>query len=143
MEKINIGRVLLGGLVAGLVMNISEFLLNAVVMAKDLEEAMRRINLPPAGGAAIMAMVVLTFITGIVTVGLYAAIRSRLGSGPKTAIIAGLIVWFLVFVHGAIADSAIGLFPIGISLIAVAWGLFESAIGAMAGAWLYKEAQSQ
>ena len=143
MEKINIGRVLLGGLVAGLVMNISEFLLNAVVLAKDLEEAMRRINLPPAGGASVAVLIVLTFITGIVTVGLYAAIRTRLGSGPKTAIIAGLIVWFLIFVHGAIADSAIGLFPIGISLIAVVWGLFEAAIGAVAGAWLYKEAQSQ
>lgn len=44
MGKINIGRVLLGGLAAGLVMNIGEFLLNAVVLAKDLEEAMRKAN---------------------------------------------------------------------------------------------------
>lgn len=140
MGKINPGRVLLGGLVAGLVMNISEFLLNAVVLAKDLEEAMRKINLPPAGGTAIIIMIILTFVTGIVTVWLYAAIRPRFGPGPKTAIIAGLIVWFLIFVHGTIADSAMGLFPASISLIAVVWGLFEATIGALAGAWLYKEA---
>jgi len=36
-----------------------------------------------------------------------------------------------------------GLFPIGLSLIAVVWGLFEATIGALAGAWLYNEAQSQ
>jgi hypothetical protein len=140
MGKINAGRVLLGGLAAGLVMNISEFLLNAVVLAKDLEEAMRKINLPPAGGAAIIMMILLTFVTGVVTVWLYAAMRPRFGAGPKTAIIAGLAVWFLIFVHGAIADSAMGLFPTGISLIAVVWGLFEATIGALAGAWLYKEA---
>ena len=140
MGKINMGRVLVGGLAAGLVMNISEFLLNAVVLAKDLEEAMHKINLPPAGGASIIVLVVLTFITGIATVWLYAVMRSRLGSGPKTAITAGLIVWFLIFVHGAIADGAMGLFPAAISLIAVAWGLLETTVGALAGAWLYKEA---
>ncbi|MGA9768088.1 MAG: hypothetical protein WBV94_03550 [Blastocatellia bacterium] len=139
MEKINIGRVLLGGLAAGFVMNISEFLLNAVVLAKDLEAAMHRLNLPPAGGAVIIIMVLLTFITGIVTVWLYAAIRPRFSPGPKSAIFAGLIVWFLIFVHGAVADSAMGLFPASISLIAVVWGLFEACIGALVGGWLYKE----
>jgi hypothetical protein len=113
---------------------------NSCPLAKDLEEAMRRINLPPAGSAAIIIMIILTFVTGIVTVWLYAAIRPRFGPGAKTTIIAGLIVWFLIFVHGAVADSAMGVFPASISLIAVVWGLFEAAIGALAGAWLYKEA---
>ena len=37
MGKINFGRVLLGGLVAGLVINIGEYLLNGVVLAKQME----------------------------------------------------------------------------------------------------------
>lgn len=35
MGKINTGRVILGGLVAGLVMNVSEAVLHAGVLAKD------------------------------------------------------------------------------------------------------------
>jgi hypothetical protein len=36
MKKINMGRVLLGGLIAGVVLNIGEFLLNGVVLAKSM-----------------------------------------------------------------------------------------------------------
>src|SRR5204863_8105313 len=50
MEKINWSRVILGGLLAGLIMNVGEFMLNVVVFAKELEEATRKLNLPPPGG---------------------------------------------------------------------------------------------
>ena len=40
MGRINTGRVVVGGLLAGLLINISEFVLNTVVIAKDMEAAM-------------------------------------------------------------------------------------------------------
>jgi hypothetical protein len=46
MGRINYGRVVLGGLLAGLIINISEFLLNGVVFAREMEEAMRALNRP-------------------------------------------------------------------------------------------------
>src|SRR5215475_14608464 len=36
MKKINLVRVLLGGLIAGLVLNIGEFLLNEAVLGNDM-----------------------------------------------------------------------------------------------------------
>ena len=41
------GRVIVGGLLAGLLINISEFVLNTFVIAKDMEAAMKAMNLPP------------------------------------------------------------------------------------------------
>src|SRR5581483_5318346 len=44
MEKINWSRIILGGLLAGLIMNVGEFVLNVVLFAKELEEATRKLN---------------------------------------------------------------------------------------------------
>ena len=41
MKGINLGRVILGGIVAGILINISEFLLNEKVLKSDWEAAMR------------------------------------------------------------------------------------------------------
>jgi hypothetical protein len=49
MKKINLGRVLLGGLIAGVVLNIGEFLLNEVVLGDDMRADFARLGLPQPG----------------------------------------------------------------------------------------------
>ena len=49
MNKINFGRVLLGGMVAGLILNIGEFVLNGIILGPHIEADMKRMNLDPAG----------------------------------------------------------------------------------------------
>jgi len=143
MKKINVGRVLLGGLVAGLVLNIGEFLLNGVVLADDMKSDFQRLNLPPEpGGNFIAKAVVVTFILGIVIVFLYAAIRTQFGAGVKTAIYAGLFGWFFVYLYTGVIYSGLGLVAVKVFWIGLVWGLVEYAIGAIAGAWLYKEAKA-
>ncbi len=140
MSKINVGRVLLGGLLAGLIMNIGEYLFNGVLMAETMKEEFRRLNLPPEpSGRTIAFWVALTFILGIAIVYLYALIRPRLGAGVKTAICAGLIAWFFVVLYVGLSFSAMGLFSTGIMWAGIVWGLVEYAIAAVAGAWFYKE----
>ncbi len=140
MGKINLGRVLLGGLLAGLVMNVSESLLNGVVMASEVEAAMQSVNRPAVGGGEIAKLVLLTFALGVATVWLYAAIRPRFGIGTKTALLAGLAVWLLAYFYGAVVGSVTGLFPVRLYLIATGWELIATLLAALAGAWLYKEA---
>ncbi len=41
MGRINMGRVIVGGLLAGLIVNISEFVLNTMVIGLDMEAAMK------------------------------------------------------------------------------------------------------
>ena len=40
--KINFGRVLLGGLVAGFILNVGEWVLNGIVLAKDMQEFFKK-----------------------------------------------------------------------------------------------------
>lgn len=91
MGRINLKGVLLAGLIAGLVLNVFDFLMYGVVLAADMEAAMQAIG-KTMEGQPIWLYVVLDFLFGIWTVWLYAMIRPRYGPGPRTAVIAGLFV---------------------------------------------------
>jgi hypothetical protein len=139
MGNLNFGRVILGGLVNGLVINIGEFVLNEVVFKQQMEEMAKKLNVGMPGGSFIAIAVLITFILGIVIVLTYALIRPRLGAGPKTAIVAGLICWFGIYVYSGILNSM--FFGLGkhLLVIGMAWGLAEYLLGALLGGWLYKE----
>lgn len=138
--KINFGRVLLGGLAAGLLMNVGEWLLNDRVLATQMGEFFKRCGVPRPGTNFIVIAVVITFVLGIVVVLGYAAIRPRFGAGPKTAIIAGLFAWFGVVVYVNIIWTALGFVPTNVLAIVLGWDLVEYLLAALVGAWLYKEA---
>lgn len=140
MSNINMGRVLLGGLLAGLVLNVGEFLLNDFVMGNQMKDFMTRHNFAEPGTNFMVAAVGLTLLMGIAIVLGYAMIRTRLGPGVKTAIIAGLFAWFAVYVYNGIIHSVLFGIPTGAMLMVLVWGLVQYAVAAIAGAWLYKEA---
>ncbi len=136
----NYARIVLGGLVAGLVLNVGEFVLNEVLLKEQMAEMFRRFNIPPPSGSFIAVAVILTFLLGVLMVMLYAMIRPRYGPGPKTAICAALVLWFVVGVYMNILYGV--LFGMSASLIAIGmvWSLVEYCLAALAGAWVYKEA---
>lgn len=140
MNNINLSRAILGGLVAGVVLNIGEFLLNDVVLGAQMKEFFRRFGLPEPGSSFLIVAVLLTFVLGIVIVWIYAAIRPRLGPGVKTAICAGLLAWFCVYVYSGIINGMILQVPANFLVIALVWGAVQYTLAAIAGAWLYKEA---
>jgi hypothetical protein len=140
MNKINFPRVLLGGLVAGLVMNIGEFVVNDLILGAQMKAFFARLNLPEPGGSFIAVAVILTFVMGVVLVWLYAAMRPRCGPGPKTAICAGVIGWLFACVYCGIINGMFLQVPMNMMVIVIVWCFFEYTVAAIAGAWLYKEA---
>ena len=139
MGNINMGRVILGGLVAGLVLNIGEFLLNGIVLADQMKTFMTQHNFTEPKYFIPIA-VGLTFVLGIVLVLGYACIRPRLGPGVKTAIMAGLFAWFGIYFYSGIINAVLAGIPMGTMMMVLIWGLVEFSLGAIVGAWLYKEA---
>jgi hypothetical protein len=139
-DNINWARVFGGGLVAGLIINIGEFILNEPILGADFAAAMTSMNKEAPGPGAIMVFVMLSFAIGILAVWLYAAIRPRFGAGAKTAACAGLTVWGLGWLYPMISFVAMDFFPFKIILIASVWGLVEVTLATVAGAWLYREA---
>ena len=139
MTKINFNRVLLGGLLAGAVLNIGDFLLNEPVLGEQWKSALEVYGMDSPGASAITWFVIMDFIVGAALVWLYAAIRPRFGAGVMTAIVSGLIVWFFAWLWNNGGLMAMGTFPTKLLMIATIWGFFQLPIAAIAGAWLYKE----
>lgn len=140
MKSINWSRVILGGIVAGIVVNISEFLLNAVVLKTAHEEAMKALGKAvPMTGTAIVVWNLWGFLFGIAAVWLYAAIRPRYGMGPGTAAKAGIGAWFFAHLLSSIVLINLGLFSSGSMTVPLIWTLVESIVATVVGAWVYKE----
>jgi hypothetical protein len=139
MGKINFGRVLLGGLVAGVILTIGEYVINDVVLAKQMAETLRRFNVPKPGNNFIIAATVMTILLGILLVWLYALIRARLGPGPKTAVVAAIILWFSVYVYTGVINGMLFQIPMNLMLIGFVWGFVEYIVAALAGGALYSE----
>src|ERR1043166_5762534 len=140
MGKINFARVLIGGLVAGVILNVGEWVLNGIILHNEMTEFFKRCGFPQPGNNFLIIAVAITFVLGIVIVLGYAAIRPRFGAGPKTAIIAALFAWFGVYVYQNIIASGLGMVPLKLVVIALAWGLVEYIIATLLGAALYREA---
>jgi hypothetical protein len=139
MNKINFGRVLLGGIVAGLLINIGEFVLNGLILGPHIEADMKRMGLTPPGTGFALLAVGLTFIFGIVAILVYAMMRARLGPGPKTALLTALILWFCVYAYSGAINMLLINVPPQLILMILAWGIVEYAIGVLVGASIYKE----
>jgi len=140
MGKINLGRVILGGLVAGIVIDIFEGVLNGVVLEKQWADTMTALG--KSGTMSINQIVAFNvwgLVTGILMVWLYAALRPRLGPGPKTAMCAGLVIWATAYALGGAAPVFLHLIPVGLIAIALTVGLVETMIAGVAGAYFYKE----
>ena len=138
-DTINWARVFGGGLLAGLVINIGEFILNEPILGAEFAEVMASMNQEPPGSGAIMIFVIMGFAVGILAVWLYAAIRPRFGPGARTAACAGLTVWALGWLVPNISFAAMGLMPAKLLVIATVWSAVEVTLATVAGAWLYTE----
>lgn len=140
MGKINLQRVVLGGLLAGVVLNVVDSVLYGVVLKDQMDAAMQAMGKPPIGGGAIAWFVIVDFLYGIALVWAYAAIRPRFGVGPRTAVYAGLFMWVAIGLLHAMAEMPMGLLPRNMMIIGTLVALVQLPVAAVVGAIVYKEA---
>ncbi len=126
----NTGRWAIGGLVAGLVLNISEAVLHGVLLADQTAGAMTALGRDAAGTPLGLGLLVaVTFAQGLVGIRLYAA-------GGGSAVMIGLAMWLLSAVYSAAYFFAgfPGLIPEGVLWWPVAWELVQYPVAMLAGA---------
>jgi len=141
MGSINFTRMLLGGLLAGLVLNIGEYILNELVLAAQWSAFMAETGMAEFGTGQLASFAIITFLFGIVLIWIYAAIRPRFGPGPKTAVIAGLTMWAIGWLLIGASFTVAEMYPTGLTIVTIVWGLFEVPIAAVAGAFFYRESE--
>ncbi len=139
MGRINWGRVILGGLVAGVVIDLVDYVVHTYVIAAQDQAAMKALAVHLRPGA-IPIFLVQGLVLGIAAIWMYAVARPRYGAGAKTAIITAVGVWVIGDVLPNVGDWASGISPANLFWIDTLVGLAELIVASLAGAALYHEA---
>ena len=139
MSGINLRRVLLGGLVAGLVANAFDFVITTYLMAAEFNGMLAKLNVNEAAMQSwIPVFGAADFLWGFLLVFTYAAIRPRFGPGPRSAVIGALILW-LALVIALLILMALGLHTPSSYFKSAALYLVSAIASSVAGAALYQE----
>ena len=142
MGNISIKRMLLGGLLAGLVICLGEYIVGWLILGEQWAEVLAEAGTGELGSIQTASLAIIALLYGIALIWIYAAIRPRFGPGPKTAVIAGLTMWVVAYFLVCAYVIVIGAYPAGLLIAAAVWGLFELTIAAVAGAWFYQESDA-
>jgi hypothetical protein len=124
--------------VAGILIDIFQAVSNTFDLDEQWAEVMTALGKSRTMSQAI-AFAVWGLVVGILVVWLYAAMRPRLGAGPKTALCAGLLIWVTVYALGSATPVFLHLIPVDLTAKALAAGLVETMVAGLAGAYFYKE----
>ena len=138
----NTKKVLIGGLVAGVVMNAIDFITNMYIvgdrMKAETDAFKPGLSDQMMSGNTMVTYIIMDFILGIALVWTYAAIRPRFGPGIKTASYAALLFWILagIFLSGYMH---MGMMSSGLWWTFAVLGLVNFLLSAWAGAKFYTE----
>jgi len=139
---INTKKVLLGGLVAGVIINIVDFVSNAYIlgarMKAETDAFKPGLSDAMTQGNAMISYVVMDLVLGFALIWAYAAFRPRFGAGARTAIYVALLFWLLALIFTA-GYRQMGIMSSGLWWTFAFIGLVNFLVAAVAGAALYSE----
>jgi hypothetical protein len=140
--KINWSKVLVGGVVAGIVMIAIDWINNMYVLGPksivELDAFKPGLGASMSSGNGMIWYLILDIVLGITLIWIYAAIRPRFGPGAGTAVKAALPVWVVsgICYYGYLQ---MGMFSSGLWWSFSVVGLVTLVVGACAGAYFYSE----
>jgi hypothetical protein len=135
MPKTKWTWVIVGGLLAGTVINAGELVLHRVMLQERWTAAFVALGKRPTGWSTFIPA---NFMVGCFTVWLYARLGPRYGPGPRTALRAGFAMWVIFWLIPTLALVPLELFPNQLLFLIIAGGVINANLAALLGAWVYK-----
>ena len=139
MARMNTGRLILGGLVAGLVANGLDYVINAFLMKREMDDLIQRLNLNQiVVNDSMLTWIIVDFVWGLLLVFTYAAMRPRFGPGPKTAVVSGATLWIASCAMFA-GLASMGIYTEQAFIKSAALTFVSTMAASLVGAAIYKE----
>ncbi|MBV8772449.1 MAG: hypothetical protein JO166_08995 [Deltaproteobacteria bacterium] len=144
MGNINVNRLLIGGVLAGLICFIGDGFIHGALLAERWAGVMTALGRQSTdfGRQHPGYFAAYDLLKGLIAVAIYAGIRPRFGPGAATALIAAVAVWLLVIPIPLLGLSPMEFFSAGFAATWAAYGIIPVVVATLAGAWLYREAEA-
>jgi hypothetical protein len=142
MGHVNVGRAILGAIVAAVILFAIEGLINGTILGTEWEDwakALGPLNHAPSVAVGMVIWAIVSLLHGLTGLLIYVGIRPRFGAGPKTAVLAGLLLWIPAFLTHALSQLALGDIPLRTIVIGCIGGLIAVLVAIVAGAATYQE----
>jgi len=140
-SKINCKRVILGGILGGVVWNLWSIIINMALLGKRYEaaQAAEEFLKEPRYPGFVFWYILILMVLSMGLAWLYAVSRATLGPGPLSALKVGLVVGIIATVPGNFAGSAWD--PIS-RMFHLGWlleGLVGCILATLFAAWYYRD----
>ena len=139
--SINLPKLFLGGLMAGLVGNVIGFVGFGLLLGPRMQAeaaAVPALQGRAMGGSAVAVNIAAQFVTGLLLVWLYAAMLPRFGVGLRTAAYAALVVWLCGLMF-RVDWLLFGMMSARMYALAAGLALLQLLLSAWVGSRLYRE----
>jgi hypothetical protein len=142
MPSINWTRLIVGGLVAAIIMFVTDGFFHEKVVNADWQAVYAGLKAatPEPHGTGLAYFAIFELGRGMISLLLYATMRAYFGAGPKTAVLAGIAGWIVFSLTGPVQFIPLGFFSTTLWLKVGAFHLLTSIIATLAGAAIYKDA---
>ena len=135
--------VVSGGIVAGTLIVVGEAILNLLLLGDEWNALLLRFELSQPTTAIVLQGLLKLMILGVVSVWLAVGMRPALVRPERAGLVAGLVVWFLVWAWVQWGMLLVGYVTSTIAAVTVAWGVVELPLAVHAGIWMHDRFDSR
>ena len=142
MKQINLMRLILGGLVSGIIIYVIEAITNAVILGKDWQmwgTVAKTVFPMPSESVSLIHWALQALIAGIAGTFIYAGIRTWVGANLRAAWISGLIIWVVGWLGMSFDKMAMGIEPAKMVHYNVLAALLACLLGQVVASLIYKD----
>lgn len=139
--SINWIRLIIGGLIASVILFVTDGFFHERVVAADWTAVYHGLGVtePRHNAMGLVYFAIFELGRGFLSLVLYVLMRPCCQPGPKTAVLAGILAWVAFSVAGPAQFIPLGFFSNALWLKVGAFQLITSVLAAIAGAWVYKD----
>jgi hypothetical protein len=137
----NIKKIVIGGLAAGIILNLVDFASNFALAARmkaETEAFKPGLSAQMETSSSVISYIIMDFALGIALIWTYAAVRPRFGPGPRTAAFVALLFWLLALIFYS-GYRQMGMTSPGLWWTLAFIGLVNFQLASWLGAKVYSE----
>jgi hypothetical protein len=145
MLRINWIRLIVGGLIASVILFFTDGFFHERIVGADWAAVYHALGVaePHHNAMGLVYFAIFELGRGFVSLLLYVLMRPFCTPGPKTAALAGIVAWIAFSVTGPAQFVPLGFFSHALWAKVAAFQFITSIIAAIAGAFIYKDANGR
>lgn len=144
MSRINWVRLFIGGLIASVIAFLTDGFFHERIVGADWMAVYHALGVsePRHNAMGLVYFAIFELGRGFISILIYVLMRPFCKPGAKTAALAGIVAWIAFSVTGPAKFIPLGFFSHALWIKVAAFQFFTSIVAAIAGAFLYKDANA-